>query len=277
MARWAIGDLQGCCREFRALLASIGYRADRDQLWLTGDLVNRGPESLEVLRLVHAMRDNLVCVLGNHDLHLLARASDPALRPRKSDTLDEVLAATDREQLLDWLQGLPLAHCSATGGDLLVHAGLVPQWQAADAMRLAAEVEQALRQRPAALFASMYGDQPDRWSESLSGGARLRFIVNCLTRLRYCTREGQVNLQLKDAPDETPAPWLPWFRVPDRASRGGRIIFGHWSALGFLSEPGLLALDTGCVWGDRLTAVDLDDPAQPPVTMPSQQPRWREQ
>lgn len=277
MARWAIGDLQGCCSEFRALLKAIGHSADRDQIWLTGDLVNRGPQSLEVLRLAHAMRDNLVCVLGNHDLHLLALASDSSLRPRKSDTLDAVLGARDRDRLLDWLQGLPLAHYSEARGDLLVHAGLVPQWQVSDAMRLAAEVENALRQRPEALFASMYGDQPDLWRESLRGEARLRFIVNCLTRLRYCTREGQVNLRLKDAPDETPAPWLPWFRAPNRASRGGRIIFGHWSALGFLSEPGLLALDTGCVWGDRLTAVNLDDPAQPPVTVRSLQPRWREE
>ena len=272
MARWAIGDLQGCCDEFRELLQAIRFNADRDQLWLTGDLVNRGPQSLEVLRQSYAMRDNLVTVLGNHDLHLLALVHDPAQRPRKRDTLDAILSAADRATLLNWLRQQPLAYFDGVQNDLLVHAGLVPQWTVAQTVELSREITAALQRDPAALFAAMYGDKPDCWHADLRGADRWRFVINVLTRLRACDADGRVNLAFKDTPAALTAPWLPWFRAPRRASAGSRIVFGHWSALGFMRTPGLLALDTGCVWGGALTAVNLDDDAAPAVSVPSHQP-----
>ncbi|MDE2219146.1 MAG: symmetrical bis(5'-nucleosyl)-tetraphosphatase [Gammaproteobacteria bacterium] len=267
MARWAIGDVQGCCAELDELLARIRFNDERDLLWFTGDLVNRGPQSLATLRRVRALAANAVVVLGNHDLHLLAVAFVPGQRLRRSDTLDEVLAAPDREALLGWLLERPLAHYDSARSDLLVHAGLVPQWHAQLAAQLASEVAQALRHDPRAVLGSMYGDEPDRWSEGLQGVGRQRFVINVLTRLRVCTADGAVDLRQKGPPAAARAPWLPWFRVPQRASAASRVIFGHWSALGFHRGDGVLALDTGCVWGGALTAVDLDDPGAPPVAV----------
>jgi bis(5'-nucleosyl)-tetraphosphatase (symmetrical) len=265
MARWAIGDVQGCDAELAELLARLHFNADRDQLWFVGDLVNRGPASLGVLRRVRALGANAITVLGNHDLHLLAVAHVPEHRLKKGDTLDAVLAAGDREALLGWLLERPLAHHDLPRNDLLVHAGLVPQWHAAEALRLAAEVSAALRRDPRGLLSAMYGDQPDRWDEELTGNDRLRFIINALTRLRVCTREGRVDLRQKGPPGEVVAPWLPWFRVVPRSSAATRVVFGHWSALGLHRGDGVLALDTGCVWGGSLTAVDLDDADRPAV------------
>jgi len=260
LARYAIGDIQGCATELAALLRRLRFSADRDRLWFVGDLVNRGPASLEALRLVHALRDNATVVLGNHDLHLLALAYGPPSRPRSADTLDEVLSAPDRDRLLEWLLTRPLAHLEA--GDLLVHAGLVPQWTPARTLELAAEVEAVLRERPGELFAHMYGDKPDRWSERLEGSERWRFTVNVLTRLRVCTAAGRVNLRLKGLPPEGRSPYLPWFRIERRASRDVRVVFGHWSAHGYVNEHGVLGLDTGCVWGGALTAQNLDPPGE---------------
>ncbi|HTW73979.1 MAG TPA: symmetrical bis(5'-nucleosyl)-tetraphosphatase [Steroidobacteraceae bacterium] len=297
MARWAIGDIQGCAQEFEQLLALIGFSPRHDRLWLVGDLVNRGPRSLQVLRQVRALGDSALCVLGNHDLHLLAVALAGA-RLRRSDTLAEVLAADDRDALLDWLLHRPLAYHEpaaappATGaapapaaapagappvrGDLLVHAGVVPQWDIAQTLALAAEVEHALRREPRALLAQMYGDRPDRWRDSLRGFERLRFAVNVLTRLRFCTRDGRIDLKHKGPPDSAGPPWMPWFSTPARASRAARIVFGHWSALGLYRAPGLLGLDTGCVWGGTLTAINLDEPAATPRSVASRQPRSSE-
>jgi bis(5'-nucleosyl)-tetraphosphatase (symmetrical) len=272
MARWAIGDIQGCATELRALLARLRFNPDRDQLWFTGDLVNRGPESLGALRLVHALRDNAVVVLGNHDLHLLALAHAGA-RPRRGDTLDDVLAARDRRRLLRWLISLPLAHHDATHGDLLVHAALVPQWNVATTLALAAEVQAALRSDPAAFFAGMYGNRPDTWSARLAGLARLRFTVNVLTRTRLCTAAGRINLEYKGPPGGARAPWRPWYRHRRRATAGTRVVFGHWSALGFYADDNVLALDTGCVWGGALTAINLDVAGAQPIREPSRQPR----
>lgn len=286
MARWAIGDIQGCGEEFEELLALIGFSARHDRLWLVGDLVNRGPRSLQVLRQVRSLGDSAVCVLGNHDLHLLAVALGGA-KLRKSDTLAEVLAAGDRDALLDWLVHRPLAHhqpaaaqattastsAAPAQGDLLVHAGVVPQWDVAQTLAVAAEVEQALRREPRVLLAQMYGDRPDRWRRSLAGVERLRFAVNVLTRLRFCTRDGRIDLKHKGPLDSAGAPWIPWFQTPARASRGARIIFGHWSALGLYRAPGLLGLDTGCVWGGALTAINLDEPGATPRSVASRQPR----
>ena len=272
MARWAIGDIQGCATELHALLARLRFNPDRDTLWFTGDIVNRGPESLGALRLVHALRDNAVVVLGNHDLHLLALVH-AGERPRRGDTLDDVLGARDRRRLLDWLIGRPLAHHDAGHGDLLVHAGLIPQWSIADTLALATEVQAALRDDPATFFAGMYGNRPDTWSQRLTGMARLRFTVNVLTRSRLCTAGGRINLEAKGPPGAARAPWRPWYRHRRRASAGTRVVFGHWSALGFHSGDNVLALDTGCVWGGALSAIDLDVAGAQPVSEPSRQPR----
>jgi bis(5'-nucleosyl)-tetraphosphatase (symmetrical) len=260
VTRYAIGDVQGCERELRALLKLIGFSADRDQLWLVGDLVNRGPGSLAVLRLVRALGDNAIVVLGNHDLHLLALAHKAA-RYRKSDTLEEVLRAPDCDALLGWLVQRPLAH--AQGNDLMVHAGLVPQWDSAQALALSAEVSHALRRHPQRLFENMYGNEPDCWDEALSGTERLRFTINVLTRMRVCTAEGRVDLDMKGPPPPPPSPMRPWFEHPTRRSRAARVIFGHWSALGLVRRAGVIGLDTGCAWGGALTAYDLDREREP--------------
>jgi bis(5'-nucleosyl)-tetraphosphatase (symmetrical) len=275
MARWAIGDIQGCHEEFEELLQLIGFSADRDRLWLVGDLVNRGPGSLQVLRRVRTLSDNVACVFGNHDLHLLAVALAGA-RLRKRDTLDEILHATDRDALLEWLLHRPLVHYEPLGegrGDLLLHAGVVPQWDLAHTLALAAEVEQALRREPRALLTHMYGDRPSRWRDSLTGSARLRVAINVLTRMRFCTRDGRIDLAHKGKPDSVEPPLMPWFQAPRRIDPRVRIVFGHWSALGFYRAGGLLGLDTGCVWGGPLTAVNLDEVDAPPRMVASRQPR----
>ncbi len=260
MTRYAIGDLQGCDQELRALLARLKFSADRDRLWFVGDLVNRGPGSLATLRTVRALGANAIVVLGNHDLHLLAVACG-VQRRRRTDTLDEVLGASDRDALIEWLLMRPLAH--AEGRDLMVHAGVVPQWTPARTLALAEEVSGALRRDPRALFEHMYGDEPERWDEHLTGPARLRFIINVLTRLRLCTAEGRVDFSLKGPPPAPSSPLRPWFEHAQRATRGVRVVFGHWSALGLVQQADVLGLDTGCVWGGTLTAVDLDSDRAP--------------
>jgi bis(5'-nucleosyl)-tetraphosphatase (symmetrical) len=272
VARWAIGDVQGCCDELEELLHRIHFSADRDRLWLVGDLVNRGPQSLRTLRLARSLGDSALCVLGNHDIHLLAVALVGA-RVRKNDTLDDILAAPDRDALIEWLLHRPLAHHEPHSGDLLVHAGVVPQWSAALTMELAQQVEQALRRDTRELLLHLYGDEPDYWEPSLSGIDRLRFAVNVLTRLRFITPDGHVDLKQKGKPESAHKPLVPWFSAPDRATGDIRIVFGHWSALGLHREPGLLGLDTGCVWGGSLSAANLDDPASPVISVASRQPR----
>lgn len=263
MARYAIGDIQGCCDELKALLTRIDYSADRDQLWFVGDLVNRGPQSLETLRFVRALGASATVVLGNHDLHLLALAFGSKRKPRDSDTLDAVLEAPDRDQLLEWLLSRPLAVFDEPHGDFLVHAGLVPEWTPRVAAKLAREVEAVLRDDARALFDAMYGNKPDKWNENLRGMDRLRFAINVFTRLRFCERDGTIDLKMKNAPGEQPEHLLPWFDVPGRASRDVRIVCGHWSTLGLKRRKDLLALDTGCVWGGSLTAVNLDEDGEP--------------
>ncbi len=265
--RYAIGDIQGCAEELRELLVRIRFSPDRDELWFVGDLVNRGPHSLDTLRAVRGLADSATVVLGNHDLHLLAVAfgARPARRP--GDTLDDVLAAPDRDALLEWLITRPLAHFDAARGDFLVHAGLVPQWSVSQTLALAAEVQIAARRDPRSFFAQMYGDQPDHWSDDLAGPERLRFVVNVLTRLRVCTPDGRIDLKRKGPPPDASSGYRPWFEHECRASRGARIVFGHWSALGYVNAHGVLGLDTGCVWGGALTAQRLDAD-EPPVSLP---------
>jgi bis(5'-nucleosyl)-tetraphosphatase (symmetrical) len=269
MARYAIGDLQGCCDELKALLARVDYSADRDELWFVGDLVNRGPQSLETLRFVRALGANATVVLGNHDLHLLAIAYGSKRKTKDGDTLDEILAAPDRDQLLEWLARRPLAVYDEPRGDFLVHAGLVPAWTPRQAAKLAREVEAVLRDDARSLFDAMYGNKPDRWDEKLRGTDRLRFVINAFTRMRFVERDGTVDLKAKGAPGEQPEHLVPWFDAPDRQSRDVRVVCGHWSTLGLQRRKDLLALDTGCVWGGSLTAVNLDSDA-PPIQLPCQ-------
>jgi bis(5'-nucleosyl)-tetraphosphatase (symmetrical) len=267
VARYAIGDVQGCHDELTGLLAKLRFRSDRDQLVFVGDLVNRGPQSLEVLRFVKSLGAGAQCVLGNHDLHLLAHYFEPQRKLHRGDTLQAVLDAPDCDALIEWLLALPLAIHDAARGELVVHAGLVPQWSAADAAEHGARASRALRDDPEDFLGHMYGNEPDMWSEDLKKKDRLRFTINVLTRLRYCTAAGRVNLKLKDAPQETPGPFAPWFSHAGRRSADTRVIFGHWSTLGLLHGTKLLALDTGCVWGGSLTALDLDAPDAKPVSL----------
>ncbi len=265
MALYAIGDVQGCDAELGALLDTLRFSPDRDSLWFVGDLVNRGPDSLKVLRRIRALGDAATVTLGNHDLHLLAVAYG-GTRLRGDDTLDDILKAPDRAMLLEWLQERPLLHEDAGLNVCMVHAGLAPQWDLNQARDCAHELEKALRRNPEKLFDGMYGDQPDRWEDSLQGEERLRFIANCLTRLRYVDVEGRLALRAKGSPKKAQTKSLvPWFEARGARWRGPRVIFGHWSTLGFFRNADVTGLDTGCVWGERLTALRLDVPGADPV------------
>jgi bis(5'-nucleosyl)-tetraphosphatase (symmetrical) len=268
LARYAIGDIQGCLAPLRALLRQLRFAPDRDELFFTGDLVNRGPESLEALRFVRALGANGRTVLGNHDLHLLALHHDADRGKREGDTLDDILRAPDRDALLDWLIQQPLAIDDATHRDLFVHAGVVPGWSRVDTLANAHAAELALRADPPAFLGAMYGSKPERWQDARDAMDRHRFTINVLTRMRYCDADGRINLKLKDAPGGAQAPWLPWFDHGHRLLDDRRIVCGHWSTLGLLRRDDILALDTGCVWGGQLTAVNLDDPQMPPVQQP---------
>ena len=257
MAVYAIGDLQGCAAPLERLLDEIRFDPAADRLWLVGDLVNRGPESLRTLRLVKSLGAAAVSVLGNHDLHLVARAAG-VHAPKSRDTLGEILAAPDLADLVHWLRHRPLLHVE--NGFVLVHAGLLPEWTVARARALAGEVEAALRGAECpALLAGMYGDQPDRWDEALAGIGRLRVVINAMTRLRVVDEHGAMALAFKGEPGESAKGWTPWFDVPGRRSRDHVVVCGHWSALGLVVRDDLAALDTGCVWGRRLTAMRLED------------------
>ncbi len=257
MATYAVGDIQGCGAEFRQLLEQIQFDPAQDKLWLVGDLVNRGPDSLEVLRLVQSLGDRAITVLGNHDLHLLAVAAGVA-ELHHTDTLDEVLNAPDRDELLAWLRSQRLLH--AEGEYVLVHAGLVPQWSVEQAASLAREVESALRGPDYATFLHrMYGNAPHAWDDELTGYKRLRVIVNAFTRMRICTRQGEMEFRFKGELPDIPEGYLPWYEVPKRKSRDATVIFGHWSALGLKLESKVIALDTGCLWGGPMSAIRLED------------------
>lgn len=260
MAIFAIGDVQGCYDTLRRLLDLLRFDPAGDRLWFAGDLVNRGPQSLQTLRFVSGLGAAALSVLGNHDLHLLAVANGG--RQGRRDTLKPVLQAGDRDELLDWLRRQPLLHESADGAFALLHAGLPPQWSMAQARTCAREVEAVLRGPDyAELLRDMYGNQPDQWSGQLRGLPRLRFTINCFTRLRYCDAQGHLDFGPKGAPGSQPEGLLPWFAVPRRRSAGTTLIFGHWSTLGQVHWPRqrVYGLDTGAVWGGRLTALNLDN------------------
>ena len=257
MALYCIGDIQGCDSALERLLDVIDFSASRDTVYLLGDLVNRGPDSAAVLRRCMAASGALQCLLGNHDLHLLASAYG-VRSPSRRDTLASVLDAPDRTALLDWLRQQPLARQHRLGGQslLMVHAGVLPAWSAQDALALADEVHAVLRSADILDFLQqMYGNTPDHWSDSLTGTERLRVIVNALTRLRFCTPEGVMDFASSDSADAAPPGMLAWFDVPGRRSADTLVAFGHWSTLGWLERPNVIGLDTGCVWGGCLSAV----------------------
>lgn len=254
---YLIGDLQGCCDALARLLEKIDFSPSRDRLYLLGDLVNRGPDSLTTLRRLQSLGDAAQCLLGNHDLHLLATAAG-VRAPHKGDTLDAILQAPDREALLEWMRRQRLAMRSQ--GWLMVHAGVVPQWDADETLALAEEVHALLRGPELAEFLpQMYGNEPDRWKDDLTGAPRLRFIINVLTRIRFCNAKGRLDFKTKEGLGTAPEGFVPWFEVPERRTAGHPVAFGHWSTLGLVQRPDLLALDTGCVWGGQLTAARVAD------------------
>jgi bis(5'-nucleosyl)-tetraphosphatase (symmetrical) len=266
MATYAIGDVQGCYDELRRLLKDISFKERRDRLWFVGDLVNRGPKSLEVLRFVRDLGAKAVTVLGNHDLHLVAQ-HEGLERLKEQDTFQDVLEAREARELVRWLRGRPMMHVE--GSWAMVHAGLLPQWSVRRALALGREVEAALAAPNYRDFLkSMYGSSPDSWRGDLSGWDRLRVIVNAMTRMRFCTRAGRMELYAKGK--AAPRGYLPWFKTRP-AGEAATIVFGHWSTLGLKLQKRLAALDSGCVWGGRLSALRLEDRALFQVTCPGYQ------
>jgi bis(5'-nucleosyl)-tetraphosphatase (symmetrical) len=263
MRLFAIGDIQGCAAAFDQLLRKIRFRPSRDRLWLVGDLVNRGPDSLAVVRRVMSLGRSVTCVLGNHDLHLLATvAGRRELSP--ADTFHDVLEAPDLGAIVDWLRWRPLLHYDAQARRVLVHAGIPPQWSVAEARAEARDVEALLRGRKwRYALREMYGGEPSAWSRKLAGAERRRYTINALTRMRYCDRRGRLDLSHSGPPGSQPKGLVPWFDVPRRRAATVHIVFGHWAALGLLRRSDVTALDTGCVWGNYLTAARLDKPTRP--------------
>jgi bis(5'-nucleosyl)-tetraphosphatase (symmetrical) len=257
MSTYAIGDIQGCFDSFQRLLERCAFDPARDKLWLVGDLVNRGPRSLETLRYVKNLGPAALTVLGNHDLSLLMLSEGFGKRG-KGDTFDAILAAPDREELLFWLRHQAMCHLE--NGHCLVHAGLLPQWTAKQARALASEVEQALRGPDWRHFmAHMWGSEPDAWQDKLEGWPRLRVIVNAMTRMRFCSPKGVMDFKIKGEVHKAPKGYVPWFEVPGRRSADTVLVTGHWSALGLKILPNLLAIDSGCLWGGKLSAIRLED------------------
>jgi bis(5'-nucleosyl)-tetraphosphatase (symmetrical) len=260
MSTYAIGDVQGCYDELQALLAEISFNPSKDQLWFAGDLVNRGPKSLQVLRFIKNL-PNAIVVLGNHDIHLLALANG---HPFPSHTLHEVLAAPDRQELIDWLRQQPFLHYDANLNCLMSHAGLFPRWSLSEAQTHAQSLEQVLRADDyAECLAYLYGNEPSRWTDHLTGWDKLRFIMNAFTRMRFCTMAGELDFSHTGEIGTQPADYFPWFEIPKRSLTNFSIMFGHWAALkGKTSAANVYALDTGCAWGGALTALRLEDKKQ---------------
>ncbi|QIT56461.1 symmetrical bis(5'-nucleosyl)-tetraphosphatase [Aquisalimonas sp. 2447] len=262
MAIYCIGDIQGCNSELQRLLEQLRFDPALDRIWFVGDIVNRGPESLDALRFVHALGDSAITILGNHDIHLLACWRGYA-SPKPADTIQEILDAPDCDELLHWLRHQPLMHEDAALGYAMLHAGLYPGWTLADARRLAPEGEAALRAPEDdfdAFMANLYGDRPDRWSPQLEGWDRLRFIINAFTRMRYCDAEKRMLMDYKGAPETRPEGHYPWFETPGRkpVDEPLKVVSGHWSTLGFEEGEDFVTIDTGCLWGGTLTAIRLD-------------------
>ncbi|HEX7764648.1 MAG TPA: symmetrical bis(5'-nucleosyl)-tetraphosphatase [Cellvibrio sp.] len=260
MATYAIGDIQGCLEPLQCLLKKINFNPAKDKLWLAGDVINRGPDSLATLRFLYKLRDSVTLVLGNHDLHFIA-VYYGLRKAGKNDTLDQLLIAPDRADLVYWLRQQPLVYHDAALGFTMVHAGIPPQWSLEQALMRSREVEQVLQgNAPEYLLENMYGNFPARWHDDLQGTERLRVITNYFTRMRFCSAEGELELQTKESADAAPIGFAPWFSLAGRKMRNEKIIFGHWAALeGRANTKNIYALDTGCVWGGELTALRLDD------------------
>lgn len=275
MSTYAIGDLQGCLDPLKALLDRIHFDPASDRLWFVGDLVNRGPQSLEALRFVRDLGDSAVTVLGNHDLYLLACAFTDR-QPKPGDTLTDILEAPDRDELIDWLRNQPLIHHDPTLNWTLVHAGVPPDWDVPMAMAQAKMAQKALRQSdPMPFFTAMFGEHPAYWSENLSKTLKIRYTINALTRMRYCTADGRLDLKEKRPLDEVSADLIPWYEMPRRASRHARIVFGHWSSLGEARDRRKTwGIDQGCLWGRELTALHLD--TRPATVISEPCPCYRE-
>jgi len=255
MSIYAIGDIQGCFDDLLRLLDKIKFDQQSDQLWFAGDLVNRGPKSLETLRFIKSLGQSAITVLGNHDLHLLAMANKQRV-PRKKDSLDQILDAPDCPELLYWLRHRPLFHFN--DDFCLLHAGLPPQWDYSKTKKMALKAEKVLQgPKHVAFFKAMYGDKPDCWSSGLYGMNKIRFIINCFTRMRYCDVNGRLDFKNNGAVGSQPEHLMPWFSVPGRKSANMKIIFGHWSTLGYYHGHNCYAIDTGCLWGGQLTAIKL--------------------
>ena len=277
MSTYAIGDIQGCYSELQNLLNEINFDERRDELWFTGDLVNKGPKSLQTLRFIKALGVNAKITLGNHDLHLLAVAKNiqPLL---KKDTIQEILAADDVEELIDWLKSRPLLITDDNLNFTMVHAGLPPQWSLENAKEFAKECELILQsEKINKLLAEMYGDTPNIWVNSLQDYAKQRFIINCFTRIRFCNSDGMLDFDTKVAPGKQNTSLIPWYSLPNRKTKDNKIIFGHWSTVHIGNEKNfkqynVYPIDTGCLWGGRLTAMRLED--EKVFSVPSEEPKF---
>jgi bis(5'-nucleosyl)-tetraphosphatase (symmetrical) len=256
MATYAIGDLQGCYESLLRLLDKLNFDKTKDTLWFAGDLVNRGSDSLSTLRFVKSLGDSAITVLGNHDLHLLAIAYD--VKTTRSPDLQRILDAEDRDELLHWLSTRPLLHHDSRLNNTITHAGIYPFWSLEQTQDYAAELENELKNNLNNFLNNMYGNNPDKWDDSLTGFERLRFICNCFTRMRFCKQDGTLDFTSKGVPGTIPEGTLPWFEIPNRKTANHKLLFGHWSTLGIINKENVDALDTGCVWGGKLTAVRID-------------------
>jgi bis(5'-nucleosyl)-tetraphosphatase (symmetrical) len=256
MATYAIGDLQGCYDSLLRLLDKLNFNESKDTLWFAGDLVNRGPDSLSTLRFVKSLGESAITVLGNHDLHLLAIAYK--VKTTRSTDLQRILDAEDRDELLQWLSSRPLLHHDTKLGYTMAHAGIYPFWELQQAQAYANELENTLKNNLSDFLKHMYGNQPDNWNNSLTGFDRLRFICNSFTRMRFCNNDGTLDLCSNGAPGTIPDGAISWFDIAERKTKNERILFGHWSTLGNINNKNIYALDTGCVWGGKLTALRID-------------------
>lgn len=259
MATYAVGDIQGCLKPLTCLLGKVAFTPGKDTLWVCGDLINRGPDSLDTLRFLYNMRDSLVAVLGNHDLHLLAVAWDKT-HPRSKDTIQPILEAPERDTLIEWLRHFPLLYHDAQLRFAMVHAGIPPVWTLTEALAHSREMEQILQSSKIDDYlAHMYGNQPDRWDDNLSGPPRWRLITNYFTRMRFCSPDGRLELGCKLGPEQAPPGFAPWFSYPSPALKETKVVFGHWASLeGKTNQSGLFALDTGCVWGRHMSMLCLE-------------------
>jgi len=259
VSTYVIGDIQGCLNELKQLLNKINFSSDKDVVWFTGDLVNRGPNSLEVLRFVKSLEENAITVLGNHDLHMLAIAHG-LQKQRRSDTFNQIMEAKDKDSLMEWIASQPLLHATDNDKHILVHAGIYPLWSVLEAKKYAKEVELVLQSDRLTEFLShMYGNLPDKWSDSLRDWERLRFITNTFSRMRYCTIDAKLDLKSSVSPGKQTNSLVPWYELRNDTPDKHNIYFGHWSTLGLINKNGIRCLDTGCLWGGTLTALKIDE------------------